>query len=195
MFTGIIQTTTPIVHTKTQGNITELELTTPEGWELHLGQSIAHNGICLTVTKINKTTYCVELMPETLAKSTFGAHPPKTVNLERAMTAHDMLEGHIVQGHVDGIGTLTRIENEKDWRTLTITYPKENQSLLVPKGSIAIDGVSLTVVDVQDDWFSVSLIPYTLEHTTLGQLKTGEQINLEYDIIGKYIARSLAVRS
>ncbi len=189
MFTGIIETTAKVLNKKVGQEITKITLVRPKGWDITMGQSIAHNGVCLTVTEFNDKSYSVELMPETLAKSTFGDQMPDSFNLERAMAANGLLEGHIVQGHVDHIGEVIEVKEDDKWRTLKITYPKENQHLLVPKGSVALDGVSLTVVDAEPDWFSVSLIPHTLKVTTMSQLKSGSKVNIEYDIIGKYVAR------
>lgn len=187
MFTGIIEATSPILDTKVEDEITTLTLQTPREWRLRLGQSIATDGVCLTVTKLSDVTYETELMPETLSRSSFGANIPKRVNLERAMIAGDRLEGHMVQGHVDSTGSIVAIDESPQWRTLKISYPKDKRHLLVEKGSIALDGTSLTLVEVSDEWFSVSLIPHTLEHTTIGDKTIGSTINIEFDILGKYI--------
>lgn len=195
MFTGIVETTTKLESKKTDGEITSLKLARPKGWKLRDGQSISHNGVCLTVVDFDDDSFTVELMPETLAKSTFGSKMPNEFNLERAMAADGLFEGHIVQGHVDHVGKIIDVIEDEKWRTLKIAYPGKNQNLLVPKGSVALDGVSLTIVDVDPEWFSVSLIPHTLEITTLGELKKGSEVNIEYDIIGKYISKSLGLRN
>jgi riboflavin synthase len=155
-----------------------------------LGDSISVNGVCLTVATHEGETFTADVMQETLAKSSLGALEPGTrVNLERAVTPATRLGGHIVQGHVDGTGTIVRRAPSDHWELVDISLPPELARYLVPKGSITVDGISLTVVDVDDDSFSVSLIPETLARTTLGSREVGEVVNLEVDVIAKYVER------
>lgn len=195
MFTGIITDVAEITDTKKeQGGLTFV-VRKPKSWnDLVLGESIATNGVCLTVTDIQPDTYSCYLMPETLQVSAFGAHVPKRLNLERSLSAKDRFGGHFVQGHVDGMGTVTRIE-EGDYYSITVSFPPDGNELVMYKGSITINGVSLTITEVKDHTLTVALIPHTLEHTTLGDLKEGDKVNLEFDMIGKQIARIMEVRS
>jgi riboflavin synthase len=189
MFTGIIQKVVRIVGNQLDNEILTLVLEKPADWSLKHGQSIATNGVCLTVTTFDDETFNVELMPETLKRSTFGQKLPETVNVERAMSADGLFEGHIVQGHVDSRNDIVGIEESDQWRTLKISYPADKAGLLVDKGSVTLDGISLTIVEVTDDWFSVSLIPTTLENTTIAKKKVGDSVNVEYDVIAKLIQR------
>ena len=166
-----------------------------------LGDSIAVNGVCLTVTGSDGEEWTTDVMAETLRRSSLGATEAGAgVNLERAVTAHTRLGGHLVQGHVDGVGTvLTRTPGEH-WEVVRIGLPTGLARYVVEKGSIAVDGVSLTVsavtaADDPDPWFEVSLIPTTLRHTTLGARAPGEPVNLEVDVIAKYVERMLGGRS
>lgn len=169
----------------------KLTLKTPSGWDdIELGESIATNGVCLTVSGIRKNEYDTFLMPETLSKSSFGRKVPEQVNLERALSAGDRFGGHFVQGHVDCAGVITEV-NKSNGYTLNIKFPTKYGALVVDKGSIAIDGVSLTVVTSKSNSLSVALIPHTLEHTTLHALQKGDVVNLEFDMIGRYIVKVL----
>lgn len=192
MFTGIITHTTAITsQNKTSEGLT-LTFENPKEWtDVVLGESIATDGVCLTVSDLQPDTYSVFLMPESLAKTTFGKKVPKRVNLERSLSAADRFGGHFVQGHVDGVGEVSKID-ESDGYRLFVKYDKQSAPLVIPKGSITINGVSLTVVDAGRDELSVALIPHTLEHTTLSDLKPGDPVNLEFDMIGKYIVRNMA---
>ena len=190
MFTGIIEAKTSVVSDDVRNEITTLVIKTPVGWKLHENQSISVNGACLTVVEFDDKTFTVELMRETLNKTTFGKYIPESVNLERAMLPSDRFEGHIVQGHVDIVGEVTGVEKGKETMGLTISHRKTHSNLIVEKGSITVDGVSLTVVNPRESEFSVALIPYTIKETTLGLLKKGDFVNLEFDIIGKYIIKN-----
>jgi riboflavin synthase len=192
MFTGIITHITPIKDSHKIGEGLRIILEKPQEWsDLVLGESIATNGACLTVSSFNDTEYEVFLMPETLEKTIFGQQVPAKVNLERSLSAADRFGGHFVQGHVDGVGQVARID-ETDGYRLYISFDKANAPLVIPKGSVTINGVSLTVVDAKQDELSVALIPHTLQHTTLGDLRVGDPVNLEFDMIGKYIVRNMA---
>lgn len=195
MFTGIITHTAKI--TKHQQNEQGLTLTfvRPSSWnDIELGESIATDGVCLTVAAIHSSSYECFLMPETLDKTSFGTHVPSAVNLERAMRMGDKLGGHIVQGHVDGVGRIEEI-NRTNGHDVTISFPAAAKKYVIYKGSITVNGVSLTVVKTHDNQLTVSLIPHTLEHTTLHLLQKGDPVNLEFDMIGKYIVRNLELRS
>lgn len=186
MFTGIITATAPILSAKKQNNGLKLTLPIPDDWEdIEIGESIATNGACLTVSEKTETEYSVFLMPETLKITSFSHKLPKRLNLERALKIGDRLSGHIVQGHVDGVGEVSKID-ETDGYRIFIKFPTNFRPLLIQKGSITIDGVSLTVASLTNNTFSVALIPHTLNHTTLGLLRLGDKVNLEFDIIGKY---------
>lgn len=157
------------------------------------GSSIAVNGVCLTVVEHDEETFTVDVMSETLARSSLGVLVPGApVNLERAMAASSRFGGHVVQGHVDGTATISSREHGDRWEVVTITLPQNLARYVVEKGSITVDGVSLTVSAVTDDTFSVSLIPTTLALTTLGSKVVGDPVNLEVDVLAKYVERLLA---
>ena len=159
---------------------------------LKMGESVCCNGACLTVTKFDSHQFTVDVMPETARRTTIGSlKKGDRINLERTLHVGDGLDGHIVSGHVDGVGTITRIRPEGIARVTTISYAPELLRHMVEKGSIAIDGISLTITEVTDTTFSVSLIPLTVQWTTLGFKKTGDKVNLETDILGKYVERML----
>ncbi|MDQ7094939.1 riboflavin synthase [Desulfosporosinus sp. PR] len=158
--------------------------------DTQLGDSIAVNGVCLTVVQQNGNEFTVDVMAETLAKTNLGdLKNGNQVNLERALQLKTRLGGHLVSGHVDGVGRIRRITPWGIAQVLEISAPSPLLSFVLPKGSIAIDGISLTVIDVEEDYFTVSLIPHTFEETTLGLKKVGSSVNLETDLIGKYVAR------
>lgn len=163
--------------------------------DAHLGDSIAVNGCCLTVISIDRDLLGFEAGPETLARTNLGRLASGgNVNLERSLKLDDRLGGHLVTGHIDGIGSLIERRDEGAWSTFWFQAPPALMRQMVSKGSIAIDGVSLTLVDVRDDRFSVALIPHTLAATTLGQLAAGDPVNLETDLLAKYVERQLAFR-
>lgn len=190
MFTGIIEVKSKIKAHDVCDEILTISIEKPDELDLKNGQSISVNGTCLTVVDFGGDIFKVELMKETLSKTIFGINIPKTVNLERAMLPSDRFEGHIVQGHIDGTGEVVAVKKESDTTKLTITYNSEFERLIVSKGSITVDGVSLTVVDVKEGEFSVSLIPYTLSNTTLSSIDERDMVNLEFDIVGKYITKN-----
>jgi riboflavin synthase len=186
MFAGIITNTAKIKsHSAKKGSLF-LNIEKPSKWKLSIGESVNTDGVCLTVTKINKGSYDVELMSETLTKTTFGKNLPSEVNLERSLSFGDKISGHFVTGHVDGMGKIEKIMKRGTSKHFFISYPKQFRSLLAKKGSITVDGVSLTLVEVTAKYFSVALLPYTLSHTTLGIKTAGERVNLEFDILAKY---------
>ncbi len=163
--------------------------------DIKTGDSIAVNGVCLTAVEIDGTCFKADVMAETMAKTNLALLKPRDrVNLERALRLGDRLGGHLVTGHIDGVGTITRIERHDIATLVTIWAPPEVMRYIIKKGSVAVDGTSLTVVDFSADSFQVSLIPHTAHATTLGFKKTGDTVNLEGDLVGKYIERLLAAR-
>ena len=191
MFTGLIETLGTVRNFRQTGAYYTLKIEAEFSGELIIGQSVSVSGACLTVTHNDSKSFEVEMMRETWKRTWFGKslHAGTRVNLERAMRLTDRLDGHLVLGHVDGIASLREIRGTE---TKEAVFVPENPELLkgiVEKGSVAIDGVSLTVIDAGEKSFSVGLIPATLEATTLGNLRSGSVINLETDILGKYIAR------
>lgn len=158
--------------------------------DAHIGDSIAVNGVCLTVTDITPDSFRADVMNETLSRSSLGIlRQGNCVNLERAMSANGRFGGHIVSGHIDGTGTITDIKKDGIAVWYTITSPPEILRYIVEKGSVAIDGISLTVADVSDSYFKISVIPHTAEQTVLGYKKSGDTVNIENDIIGKYVEK------
>lgn len=194
MFTGIITDVAPVITSDKTAKGLTLTIKRPAGWgDLELGESIATNGVCLTVTDLGPGEYKTLLMPESLALTAFGQKVPKAVSLERSLSMKDRFGGHFVQGHVDGIGEVVAIKTGDDYR-LSVKFPAENKSLVMYKGSITINGVSLTVAEVKNNIATVALIPHTLEHTTLDNLQADDKVNLEFDMIGKYIDNILQAR-
>ena len=191
MFTGIIESLGEVVTIEEQqGGVIRLGIRSNVSDELKVDQSVAHDGVCLTVVEQGNGIHYLQLVPETITRSRFseiklGEH----LNIERAMRANARLDGHFVQGHVDATGVM-RDRDEQEY--FTFSYPAEYRGLLVDKGSVCINGVSLTVAGLTDETFKVALIPYTLEHTNLGELKPGSSVNLEFDILGKYVVRNIA---
>jgi riboflavin synthase len=190
MFTGIIKEVATITAIQKEGTNIHITLASEMTSELKIDESVAHSGVCLTVVAIDGNTYTVTAIEETLLKTNLGNWKVGTeVNLERAMLNNARLDGHMVQGHVDKTGTCVDIkEMEGSWY-FTFEYEETEDHLLVDKGSICVNGTSLTVVDPIDNRFSVAIIPYTFEHTIFRNLKVGDAINLEFDIFGKYIAK------
>jgi len=191
MFTGIIENTGTIIQVEPDQKNKNFWLECDFTDELKIDQSLAHNGVCLTVVAISGNQYKVTAIDETLAKTNLNElRPSDKVNLERCMRLNERLDGHIVQGHVDQIGTVKSIENFDGSYLITINYDENiSGNVTVSKGSICMNGVSLTVVNSGVGEFSVAIIPYTWEHTNLNSLKPGSVVNLEFDIIGKYIQR------
>tara|TARA_B110000503_G_scaffold14494_1_gene19813 strand:- start:7297 stop:7887 length:591 start_codon:yes stop_codon:yes gene_type:complete len=195
MFTGIIETLGKVVGIKREAGNLHLSIETPLAEHLKIDQSIAHNGVCLTVVSRTDSQYTVTAIAETLNKTAIGHLAlADTVNLERAMILGSRLDGHIVQGHVDQTGVCKRvIEDHGSW-VFTFTYEPTMSNVTIEKGSITIDGTSLTVVNSGPNEFSVAIIPYTYKHTRFNQYKTGTVVNLEFDVIGKYVKRLLELR-
>lgn len=193
MFTGIIETLGTVSKLEEAAGNLEIYIETPLSSALKVDQSVAHNGVCLTVVEIYPDSYRVTAVQETLDKTSLGQlKVGSKVNLERAMILGTRLDGHLVQGHVDLTGTCVDIqETDGSWKYTFEYAPSESGQVTIEKGSITIDGVSLTVVDSRDGRFSVAIIPYTYEHTIFHTYKVGQRVNLEFDVIGKYVARLL----
>lgn len=190
MFSGIIETTARVVAIREEQGNRHIKLECPFTQELKIDQSIAHNGVCLTVVAIDGPRYTVTAIHETLIKSNLGLlKEGDWVNIERSMRPDALLDGHIVQGHVDQTATCTAItEADGSWY-YTFEYDASTGNITVEKGSIAVNGVSLTVVNSREGSFQVAIIPYTYEHTNFHTFKVGTVVNLEFDIVGKYIAK------
>jgi riboflavin synthase len=191
MFTGIIEQLGHITKVVKEDENVHFTVKADFTNELKVDQSVAHNGTCLTVVEINGNEYVVTAIKETLDKTNLGTWEVGTkVNLERCMQMNGRLDGHIVQGHVDTTATCIAIKNQEgSWK---FTFQYETEQVTVEKGSITVNGVSLTVVDSKPNQFSVCIIPFTYEHTNFHQLEVGSKINLEFDIIGKYVAKLMA---
>jgi riboflavin synthase len=194
MFTGIIETLATVIKVKESGQNKTFWVNSTISPDLQVDQSIAHDGICLTVESVDGNLHQVSAVHETLIKTTAGEWKEgTTINLERCMTLGDRLDGHMVQGHVDGTGRLLQKNDlEGSWE-FTFSYPAGFAALMIEKGSITVNGISLTSFNVGKDNFTVAIIPYTYEHTNLQYLKEGEAVNLEFDMIGKYIQRYLSL--
>ncbi len=196
MFTGIVECLGTIKSIVTEGSNIHFDVTSEIGDALKIDQSVAHDGVCLTVVAVSGSVHRVTAIAETLDRSSLAKwREGRKVNLERCMKADGRFDGHIVQGHVDTTAVCTKVvEDNGSWR-FYFEHPKEKTFLTVAKGSITVNGVSLTVVDSEEGSFSVAVIPYTYEHTSFATLCTGENVNLEFDILGKYIAKLLQAQS
>jgi len=190
MFTGIIEDLGKVEKLEQDGGNLHITIKSAITDELKIDQSVAHNGVCLTVVEILDSSYVVTAIQETLDKTNLGLlKQNEIVNIERAMKLGDRLDGHIVQGHVDQTATCIEVTEEDGSWTFTFEYDPALSNVTIEKGSITVNGVSLTVVNSQLNRFSVAIIPYTYEHTTFKNLKKGNQVNLEFDVIGKYVKR------
>lgn len=191
MFTGIIEEVGTVMSVKSSANAMKLTIRAPKvTQDINMGDSIAVNGICLTACGLGRESFTVDVMGETLSRTSLkvlkcGSH----VNLERALTFNGRLGGHIVSGHIDGIGTVTAIKNDDIARLITISAPQAVMDLIVEKGSVAVDGISLTVASVSSGDFTVSVIPHTMDNTILTEKTPGDTVNLENDCIGKYVRK------
>ena len=195
MFTGIIETLGKVEKLEKEGGNLHITVSSTITSELKIDQSVSHNGVCLTVVSINGDSYTVTAIEETLNKTNLGdLKVGDTVNLERAMVLGARLDGHIVQGHVDQTAVCQSVAEQDGSWVYTFTYDSKLNNVTIEKGSITVDGVSLTVVDSQKDKFSVAIIPYTYEHTRFHAYKVGTRVNLEFDVVGKYVARLLELR-
>jgi riboflavin synthase len=193
MFTGLVEALATVRRVEADGPGRLLVLAEPTlAPQLSLGESVAVNGACLTVVAWDAETFHFQAGPETLRRTNLGELAPgDRVNLERSLRLGDRLGGHLVQGHVDGLGRIAQRLRQGDWELVWFTCPAELAAQMVPKGSVAVDGVSLTLVDVTAERFSVALIPHTLAHTTLGFKQPGAVVNLETDLLAKYVWKCL----
>lgn len=190
MFTGIIETLGVVKKIELENSNKHITIQSDITSELKVDQSVAHNGVCLTVIDIKDSSYTVTAIDETIQKTNVGFWKENnSINLERAMKLGSRLDGHIVQGHVDQVATCTKIEPQNGSTFFTFEYDNSKNNITIEKGSITINGVSLTVVNSNRNSFSVAIIPYTIEHTNFKEFKIGTVVNLEFDVIGKYVAR------
>jgi riboflavin synthase len=194
MFTGLIESVGRVRDVTPIGSGVRLRLATSLAAELRAGDSLAVNGVCLTVTAAAGDEVRADVGPETMRVTTLGALAvDRPVNLERALRVDDRFGGHLVQGHVDGTGSVVDVREDGEAHWLTIAFPAPLAPYLVRKGSVAVDGISLTVADLADDRFDVMIIPFTWAHTNLSQRRAGDPVNLECDMVGKYVARAVEV--
>jgi len=194
MFTGLIEAVGEVLTFEQVAGGARLVLATTLGGQFQIGESVAVNGVCLTVVEQNDHAAAFDLGPETARVTSLGTLAPgAAVNLERAMRADARLGGHFVLGHVDGVGTVVGIRPEADFTWVSVRYPFELAALFVLKGSVAVDGVSLTVARLDDERFDVQIVPHTWEQTTLATWHEGTSVNLECDVIGKYVARAVSL--
>ena len=190
MFTGIIETTATVAAMEHEGSNIHFTIQCNIAGELKPDQSVAHNGVCLTVTAISGDTYRVTAVAETLAKTSLGMwQVGDTINIERALRAGDRLDGHFVQGHVDATATCTEVQQLDGSWLYRFAYPRTFAALIIEKGSVCINGVSLTVFNAGMEEFMVTIIPFTYTHTNFGTLRNGSVVNIEFDVLGKYALR------
>ena len=195
MFSGIIEKLGRVLDIKQEGSNYHFTIGLPDTSELYIDQSIAHNGVCLTVVDIKDGQYTVTAIEETMKVSNLGdIKKGDKINLERAMLPNTRLDGHMVQGHVDAMAEVVSIDQKEGSWYFRFKYDEEHSKLVVSKGSIAINGTSLTVVEPTDTELSVAIIPYTFENTNFCLLRVGDKVNVEFDIIGKYVAKHMGVR-
>jgi len=192
MFTGLIEAVGYVADVTPAGSGFRIRIRTPLSGELRIGESLAVNGVCLTVTAADGGAVDADIGPETVRVTTLGQLKPEhPVNLERSMPANGRFGGHIVQGHVDAVGGVEQIREDGDAHWLTVSFGDALAPYLIEKGSIAIDGVSLTIAALHDRTFDVMLVPHTWEQTTLRTLSAGDRVNLECDVVGKYVVRNV----
>jgi riboflavin synthase len=177
------------------GSVLRARVGRPTDWELTIGQSIAVDGVCSTVIAFDADSFMVEYMPETMIKTTVGSFQEGTkVNLERSLTLQDFIDGSLVSGHVDATGSIEKIETRGETKEMTVSFPAELKKYIAPKGSIVVNGVSLTVVSVEGGVLRVALISYTLEQTNLGLLEKGDMVNIEVDMLARYVVNAMEKR-
>jgi len=190
MFTGIIAACQKIQKIVDENAMRHMTIALPSDWQLHIGESVNVDGVCSTVVAIGAADFTVTYMPETLRLTTLSTKQDyDNVNLERSLRLNDLVSGHLVSGHSDSLATVASMHQDGDSMVLTFEYPKEFAKYVVPKGSVAINGVSLTVINPTDRQFSVAIIPHTWEHTNLSALREVDTVNVEYDLIAKYLFR------
>jgi riboflavin synthase len=195
MFTGLVEAVGELIDRQSIEGGARLHIRVPFAADVALGDSVAVNGVCLTVTEKRGDVVSADAGPETLRVTTLGRLARgAAINLERPMRADGRLGGHFVQGHVDGIGEVDALRPQAEFSWMTVKFPRELAAFLVHKGSIAVDGISLTVAELHHDRFDVMVVPFTLEHTNLSRIAVPGSVNLECDLIGKYVARSMELR-
>ncbi|SRR6266508_1700043 len=192
MFTGLVEAVGELVErTPTSGGF-RLRIGSPLAAELSLGDSLAVNGVCLTVVALEGAEIHADVGPETVRVTTLGSLPGGSVlNLERPLRADSRLGGHFVQGHVDGIGRVEELRPDSEFHWLTVSFPSHLAPFFVNKGSVAVDGISLTVARLRSDRFDIQVVPFTMEHTNVSHARIGDTVNLECDMVGKYVARAV----
>ncbi len=195
MFTGIIEHTAPVLRVSRRGSGAVIAVSNPWPTPPETGESVSVSGACLTVVSANRREILFDLSPETLEKTTFcNASHGRIVNLERALRAGDDISGHFVAGHVDALGRIVEMRRMSAFAELRVAAPAQIEAYLAPKGSVAVDGVSLTIADIEGEVFTAALIPATLERTTLDRLSPGDAVNIEVDIIARHVVRWLSLR-
>lgn len=194
MFTGLVESVGEVVASEPAGGGVRVRIATSLAPELTLGESLAVNGVCLTVIEHDAHGVRADIGPETLKVTTLGRLAPGSlVNLERSMRADSRFGGHFVQGHVDAVGRIEGVRPDVDFHTVTVSYPPRFAPNIIHRGSIAVDGISLTVAGLSDDRFELMIIPFTMAHTNLRHAAPGTPVNLEFDMVGKYVARAADV--
>lgn len=192
MFTGIVECIGQVEFIKQEGSNILMEISSSISNDLKIDQSLSHNGVCLTIIKKDANTHQVQLIQESIQRSNFKfVKVGDYINLERAMKLGDRLDGHMVQGHVDTCVEVLNIEDKNGSHLFQFSLDEKDAKLIIPKGSICVNGVSLTVIDVGQDYFSVGIIPYTMQHTHFKYLQKADKVNLEFDMIGKYMLRMI----
>ena len=195
MFTGIIEKTGIIKEIISQGTNKSFWVASPLTMELKIDQSLSHNGVCLTIEEIKDGMHRVTAIEETLFKTTLGSwQKDSTINLERCMQLNGRLDGHIVQGHVDCTATCIEVVDKGGSWEYSFVYPRTFAAFIIEKGSVTINGISLTCFNVTDETFAVAIIPYTFEHTNMSDLQKADMVNIEWDVVGKYVQRQLQLR-
>lgn len=195
MFTGIIEGLGDVIEVKSLGEASQVRYTAPFAKELSIDDSVSINGVCQTVIACDSKSFVTQLVEETLRKTNFGSlKVGDKVNLERSLTLQHRLDGHIVQGHVDAVARVLSIEQEETGWLYTISIPESFESYIVGRGSIAVNGISLTVARDQGSYFVVAIIPFTYEHTNMHTLKVNDEVNIEFDILGKYVLKHLQLQ-
>jgi len=192
MFTGLVEAVGELVERTPTSSGVRLRIATALARELALGDSLAVNGVCLTITRADQDAVYADVGPETLRVTTLGSiNEGAPVNLERPLRADGRIGGHFVQGHVDGVGQVESLHVEADFHWLTVTFPRSLAPFMVNKGSIAVDGISLTIAALVGDHFDIQIVPYTMQHTNLRRVEVRDRVNLECDMVGKYVARAI----
>jgi riboflavin synthase len=195
MFTGIIETTGSIINITTSGSNKTFEIQSPVSTELKVDQSVSHSGVCLTVESVNGNTHIVTAIAETLEKTNLHQWTTgTTVNIERCLQMNGRLDGHIVQGHVDATAICISKEDKQGSWEYTFEFDEQFASLVIEKGSIALNGISLTIFNITRNSFTIAIIPYTYQHTNIGQVNEQDIVNIEFDVIGKYVHRMQQTR-